>query len=476
MKLFQSGDERLREIHRASMEILSTVGMKFHSSQLLDIIREKGIRVEGDIAFFTEDEIMAWVDKAPAAFTLYARNERHNMDIGGDKVYFCPASGASNIGDNKGEKRRGYVADYKELLKLYHQNPDYHINGGLLIQPADVEKSVPAFIQYLTILYTDKCLVSLTGDGEEVKDMLDVVAAAFGGREAIAEKPRVITIVNTNTPLQFDLKMSETLLQFAAYRQPIIIAAASMAGTTAPVTLAGTIALANAEIIATIAVSQMLCPGLPVVYGSQTCASDLRSGQIAIGSPEGALCYEYAAKLAKAYGLPCRGGGALTDAKTLNAQAGSESLLTLLATAGAGMNLIFQSSGIMDGYNFISYEKLLLDFEIIAMVKRFLHGVDVDANSLAVDVIREVGIAGEFITAEHTFMNMKKETFIPALAMRGAVSGDVDAAYMRNIEEKRRAMLEAYTRPAISEQDLSAMNAVMEGLGFDAAYLAGSIS
>lgn len=466
--MFQTDNKKLRAIHEASMEILVTDGMKFHHPQIVEIIKDHGIKVEDNVAYFTAEDIEKWVAKAPSTFTLYARNEKYNMEIGGDRVHFCPASGASNVGDLNGKKRRGSVADFIKMVKLYHQNPDYDINGGLLIQPAEVEHSVPALMQYLTILLTDKCLVSITGDATEEKDMLDIVAAAFGGKEAISEKPRVITIVNTNTPLQYDYKMSETLLQFAEYRQPIIIAAAAMAGTTAPITLAGTIALANAEIIATIAVSQMICPGLPVVYGSQTCSSDLKTGQIAIGSPEGALCYQYAAKLAKAYGIPCRGGGALTDAKILNAQAGSESLLTLMATAGAGTNLIFQSSGIMDGYNFVSFEKMILDFEIIGMVKRYLRGVDVDANSLAVDVISDVGIAGEFMTAEHTFRNLRKETFVPDLAMRGAVQGDAEEVYLDKISARLDNLLAAYARPEIDDDVVAAMKVVLSRIGYAA--------
>lgn len=470
--MFQTKDEKLIAIHKASMEILSKCGMKFLHPALLEAIEKNGIRVEGDVAYFTEDDILKWVEKAPASFTLYARNEAYNMEVGGDNVYYCPGCGSSNISDEKGEKRRAHLGDFKNLLKLYHSNPDYFVNGGLLVQPDDFTASVPALMQYLSILYSDKCLFTVPGTAKEVGDSLALTAAVFGGKEAMMEKPRAFTIANTNTPLQFDYRMSETLLEYAAYRQPISITAASMAGTTSPVTLAGTLALSNAEIISVIAVAQMLAPGLPVVYGSQTCAADLKTGQIAIGSPEGALCYEYAAKLAKAYGLPCRGGGALSDAKTVGAQSGMESMLTLLATAGAGMNLIFQSSGILDGYNAFSYEKLISDFETIRMVRRYLHGVDVDENHLAVSAVEEVGIAGEFMTSMHTFANMRSEVFVPDLASRGTVMGNPDEVYCNKIKEKCNGMLESYVKPEISEEALHAMNGFMNGIGFDDSYLA----
>lgn len=472
MYSFYSQDEKLTQIHQTSMKILAEVGMKFHHPEIVEIVKSNGVRVEGNVAYFTEEEILEWVAKAPRIFTLYARNEKYNMTIGGDNVYVCPGIGASNVSDIAGNKRRGTLDDYKKFLKLYHQNPDFYINGGLLIQPAELEKSVPALLQYLSILYSDKCMNGVSGDTKEAKEMLDVVAAAFGGKDAIMRKPRIIKVVSTNTPLQLDYKMSETLLQFAAYRQPVIIAAAAMAGTTSPITLAGTLALANAEIIATIAVSQMIAPGMPVVYGSQTCSADLKTGQIAIGSPEGALCYQYTAKLGKAYGIPCRGGGALTDSKVLNAQAGNETMMTLMAAAGAKMNLIFQCAGIMDGYNSISFEKLALDFEVIRMVKRYLGDITVDETSLAFDAIKERGIAGEYMTANHTFENIRRETYIPDLAVRGSVSEDPAKVYNDHIAAKLDTMLAQYERPAISEEQINAMQAVLEEIGFDREYLA----
>ena len=261
--------------------------------------------------------------------------------------------------------------------------------------------------------------------------------------------------------------MSETLLQFAAFRQPVIIAAAAMAGTTAPVTLAGTMALVNAEILATIAVTQMICPGLPVVYGSQSCSADMKTGQIAIGSAEGALCYKYTAQLGKAYGLPCRGGGALTDSRVLNAQAGAESILTLLAAASEKMNLIFQSAGIMDGYNSISYEKLMFDFEIIKIVQRYLSDIDVSETTLALDVIDEVGIAGEFLSCGHTFAHMRKEHFFPDLALRGCSAEDPSTVYAQNIENKLHSMLADYEMPPIEKTVKTAMEETLYKLGYD---------
>ncbi|HEY3424152.1 MAG TPA: trimethylamine methyltransferase family protein, partial [Negativicutes bacterium] len=440
-------DEELKQIHIASMRILEETGMKFHHPAVIEILKQKGIKVSGQTAFFAREQIIEWVSKAPSTFNIYARNSKYDISVGGDKVECCPGSGSPTISASDGTRHPAMMADYINFLKLYQQSEHYKINGGFVVQPTDMsgENSISMML-YATLLYSDKCIITGTGKAEEVEALMEMLGMVFG-KEELIQKPRAITIANTNTPLQFDKNMLETMMTFIKYSQPVIIAACSMAGTTAPVTLAGTIALTNAEVLAGIAVAQMIKAGTPVVYGSQTTTADMKSGCIAIGSPEGALCYEYAARLAKAYGLPCRGGGSLTDAKSLSVQAGYESMLTLVATQQAGMNLIFQSSGIMDGYASMSYEKFIVDLEMISMVKRYVGGVKVNCDTLAVDVINEVGIAGQFLTAEHTMKHCRKEPFLPDISLRGTVIGDPADKLLENIQNKKNKMLASYEKP-----------------------------
>ncbi|AET67419.1 trimethylamine:corrinoid methyltransferase [Desulfosporosinus orientis DSM 765] len=443
-------DKDLRGIHEASMVILEQTGMIFHHPKVIEIMQQKGIRTEGRTAFFTREQVMEWVSKAPGKFKMYARNQNYDFEVGGDNVEVCPASGSPFVCEVNGKKRDASMSDYVKFLKLYHQSSLYKANGGGVVQPTDIGQSTIPLLLYATLLYSDKAIVTGTGNAEEVEQLMDMLGIVFGGKKALAEKPRSMAIVNTNTPLQFDTKMLETMMVFNRYKQPVVIAAASMAGTTAPVTLAAAIALTNAEVLAGIAVAQMINEGTPVVYGSQSTTSDMRTGSIAIGAPEGALAYQYAARLAKCYGLPCRGGGSLTDAKTLSVQAGFESMLTLLASYSAKTNLIFQSAGIMDSYNAMCYEKFIVDLEIIGMVKRYVNGVKVDTQTLAVDVINEVGPAGQFLTTDHTMKHFRKEPFLPDVSLRGAVTGDPDQKLMDNIRIKMDKMLAGYCQPEMS--------------------------
>lgn len=464
-------DEDLKQIHIASMKILEETGMKFHHPEVVEILKQKGIKVSGQTAFFTREQIIEWASKAPSTFNIYARNPKYDITVGGDKVEYCPGSGSPNILSSDGKRRPAMMVDYINFLKLYHQSEHYNVTGGFVVQPTDMSgESSISMMLYATLLYSDKCIVTGTGKAEDVEALMEMLSIVFG-KEDLMQKPRAITIANTNTPLQFDKNMLETMMVFAKYSQPVIIAAASMAGTTAPVTLAGTIALTNAEVLAGIAVAQMINAGTPVVYGSQTTTSDMKSGCIAIGAPEGALCYEYAARLAKSYGLPCRGGGSLTDAKSLSVQAGYESMLTLLATQRAGTNLIFQSSGIMEGYSSMSYEKFIVDLEIIGMVRRYLGGVKVNEKTLAVDVIKEVGIAGQFLTAEHTMLNCRKEPFIPDVSLRGAVAGDPAEKLLENIANKKNKMLASYKKPELPEEVNTQLVNYLVAKGFEAQYI-----
>ena len=445
-------DKDLREIHEASMAVLEQTGMTFHHPKVIKIMQQNNIRIEGQTAFFTREQVIEWVSKAPNLFKMHARNPNYDFEVGGDHVEVCPGSGSAFVSEVNGKKHDALMSDYVNFIKLYHQADYYNANGGIVVQPTDIGQSTIPMMLYATMVYSDKVIITGTGTAEEVERLMDMLGIVFGGKKALAEKPRCLTIVNTNTPLQFDTNMLETMMVFNKYKQPVVIAAASMAGTTAPMTLAGTIALANAEVLAGIAVSQMINKGTPVIYGSQSTTSDMRTGSIAIGAPEGALAYQYAARLAKCYGLPCRGGGTLTDAKTLSVQSGYESMLTLLASYSAKTNLIFQSSGIMDSYNSMCYEKFIVDLEIIGMVKRYVNGVKLDKDTLAVDEITKVGIAGNFLSTDHTMKHFRKEPFLPDISLRGAVRGDPADKLMDKIMTKKNKMLASYCKPEMSTE------------------------
>ncbi|HIZ77513.1 MAG TPA: trimethylamine methyltransferase family protein [Firmicutes bacterium] len=462
---------KLQLIHEASMKILARTGMKFHHPEAVEILKNHGIKVENNVAYFTEDQLMYWVRKAPSRFTLYARNPEHNVVIGGDEINPAPPYGCPSIMEKDGTKRDGTIQDYVNYAKLFHANEDYHIDGGLMIQPNDIDIPTSCLAMFFAALtHTDKALMISTGKQEYMEAIIDCAAEVFGGKEALKAYPRMLTIMNINTPLQLDVVMSEVLLTLAKNGQPFVAANCAMAGSTSPITLAGTMAMTNAEVLSCIALTQMVNPGTPVVYASQSTTSDMRTGQIACGSPEGALCYKYTAQLAKFYGLPCRGGGAVTDSKVVDAQSGYESMMTLMADWSNNMNLIIHSAGILDSYNATSYEKLIQDFEIVRYVKRYFRDFEVNDDTIPLDLIDEVGHSGEFLTKDHTFQYCHSEPLNPTISSRGRVSDNLHQLDI-NIEKRYNQLMDSYVQPQLDAATLEKVKEILTSHGVDRSLL-----
>lgn len=455
----------VHKIHNATMRVLEKTGVKFHHPDAVKVLKEHGIRMEGEVAYFTEEQVMYWIHKAPANIDLYAQNSKHNVTLGGHRSETAPSSGCPQICDKHGVKRAALMEDYVKLAKLYETNPGFNINGGIMVFPNDTPiDSTALLMNFAAYTHSDKALMTGTGDYDEMEALMEMGLAISGSREKFEAQPRYMTIINVNTPLQLDKKMTETLFTFLKYKQPVAIASAAMAGTTSPVTLAGTLTLVNAEVLSTIALSQMVRSGSPVLYASQTTNADLRNGSIAIGSPEGALCYSYCAQMAKFYGLPCRGGGSLSDAKVVNGQAGYESMLSYLACRQNEMNLIVHGAGVLDSYICVSFEKLMMDFEIKEYVERYLRDFEADEETIPEEVIDEVGHLGSYLVEDHTFEFCRREPLTPELAVRGAAANP-EFQFEENIDQKLANMLASYVQPQRDPQIIEKLKKILLNRG-----------
>lgn len=457
-----------QQIHEASMRILAKTGMRFEHPEAIKVLKENGINVDEEgVARFTEEELMYWVNKAPHAFTLYARNPKHNITVGGDHLNPAPGYGCPFVVDMDGVKRAAVVEDYVKFAKLYHQQPSFDVNGGIIVQPSDIPVDNATLLMfYMAYLYSDKVMLTGTADGPQVAAMMEMAKAAFGGEEEFKKYPRLITLINTVTPLQLTNVMTESLFEFVKNGQPVIIGSLGQAGSTSPVTLAGSMALSNAEILAGIALCQMIRPGTPVVYGCETTTADMRSGATAIGSPEGAICYNQTGKLADFYGIPSRAGGCLSDAKKVNAQAGYESMITFKACRDANINFMIHAAGIMDAYASMSYEKLIVDFEVIDFVNRYHRYFDINEDTIPEDLIDEVGQDGVYLTEDHTFEFCRVEPLTPEISVRGTVE-DPGNALENNIQAKIDRMLNSYVQPELDPAVIAKMHEILLNRGVE---------
>lgn len=456
---------REQMIHQAAMEIMQEVGIRIHNEKAIGILKENGIKVEGNIAYFTEEQVMHWVKKAPECFTIYARDPKYDTVIGGDHINPAPTYGCAFIDDWDGNRRSGTMEDYIKCLKLVHAEESYTLNGGIMIQPSDVsEDSAALNMFYATLRYSDKAILLPTGMKEEMELILEAGCELFGGKDAMIEKPRMIALINTVSPLALDERMLDCLMLLAEYGQPAILCPAAMLGATGPLSMAGTLASGAAESLAGIVLAQMIRPGTPVVFGVQSTAADMRGGiAFACAAPEGTLMQGFGTNLARFYGLPSRGGGCQTDAPVINCQAGYESMLTFSSAYRHGINLILEAGGVMDSVNATSFEKMIIDFEIIRQVKASFTPIEVNEETLDLEEIKEIGHDGSFVTADYTLENFS-DLYSPRVGSRNAS----DPSYFKtSIDQEMERLLEEYeeTRPTLDEETLGRVRSVLERSG-----------
>ena len=466
-------DQNLKNIHEATMTVIETSGIRLHHDGLLETVRQKGIRVKDQTAFFTRDQLMELVGYAPAEFRIYAGNPEYDMVIGGSRVEnISYNSGFPYIADLEGNRRLATFRDYMNFVRLVHATPHFNINGGVMVTPDDIPNDTYLYprMLYATLVHSDKCLFGGMGGASESRVTMEMIKCAFDtDREGLVEKPRIINLVSSLSPLQYDEKMLDTLMVYVEHGQPVILSPAVMAGATGPVTMAGAIVVSNAEALAGVALAQILRPGTPVVYGSATANTDMKSGAFTIGTPESALAVKYCARLAKMYGLPCRGGGALNDAKNLSVQAGYESMMVQFVANQEQINFNFHSAGGLDSYGAMSYEKFVTDLEILGRIKHYLKDINTDENHLAVEVINQVGAGGEYLTQMHTAMNCRTAPFISDISVQGAAKDGVSAneALQARMADKLSAMYGAYEQPCLDPAIHDNLDAYMASVGVD---------
>lgn len=418
--------EALNRVHKASLDLLEEVGVIFRSCGAREVLAEHGAKVEGDRVYLPAKMVVPLLEAAPRKFVLRARNPRNDVEISPSSFVLAPGYGCPFVLDQPYTRRRATLADYEAFVKLVGSSADIDVNGGIIVEPHDVHPAVRhIWMLYLTLSLSDKCVVGSSMGETGARDSIEMMGLVFGGIQEVQDRPSVICLINATAPLCYDERMLGALMVYASYGQPAVIASMAMAGATGPVTLAGTVALQNAEVLAGIVLAQAVHPGAPVVYGAASAITDMRAGTPAIGAPEGAIISSIGAQLARYYGIPCRGGGCLTDSKAVDAQAGYESMMHLLTAAASGVNFVFHAAGVMDSYMTMSFEKFAVDDEICGMVKRFLGqrgGREEDYftadEALATDVVRRVGPGGHFLLDDHTLRHHRGAFWAPRIADR----------------------------------------------------------
>ena len=444
---------QVEHVHEASMQILARVGIDFRYAPALEVLKKGGARVDGERAYFDKHLVEEQIKKAPTEFTLYARHSEFDVIIGGPQLVFIPGYGAAFVTDLDNGRREGSLKDFENFVKLTDASPFQDICSGVVIEPTDVPLEIRHTQKiYTAARYSAKPFMGSAMGGQGARDSIQMASILFGSQDELCRKPRMISILCSLTPLVYDERMLGAIMEYARAGQPQIISSLAIAGATSPVTMAGTLALQNAEVLAGIILSQLVREGTPVVIGGASSGADMHTGALSAGSPEMALNTAATAQMAHFYGLPVRSGGAVCDAKFPDAQAASESMMGLMMAQVSGIDVVLHSAGILESYNCISYEKFIIDDEMCGMVKRIKRGYEVNADTMAMDVIQEVGPGGHFLDKDHTFDHFRTEFYQPQLFNRDDhVAWQAKGAplSMAVANKKYKAILEAHEAPQL---------------------------
>jgi trimethylamine--corrinoid protein Co-methyltransferase len=386
--------EQVEAIHDASMTILEEIGLEVLGDEALSILHAHGAAVDFATRRVRMDRalVLAWVAKAPARFTLHARNRARSLEIGGRSLVLCAVSGAPNVSDLDRGRRPGSFADYCDLLRLTQSLDVLHLAAGYPVEPIDLPpatRHLEAYRAYVTL--TDRVWQSSGIGAPRVEDAIAMNCIARGiDRDRLAAAPGLLTTINTNSPLRVDAAMLDGLTAMARAGQAVIVTPFTLAGAMAPATLAAALAQQNAEALGVIAYTEMVRPGAPVLYGGFTSNVDMKSGAPAFGTPEYAKAALAGGQLARRYDLPYRSSNACS-ANAVDAQAAYESEMSLWGAVMGGANLVKHAAGWMEGGLVASFEKMVVDAEMLQLLAELLQPIRVDADSLGPAAIAELG-------------------------------------------------------------------------------------
>jgi len=412
-------------IHSATMTLLWERGVAIHSHDALQTLSRMGIDVDykDDMARIPEEFVKESISKTPSVFNYYGRKAR--MKVGEDEVLFADGGNPIKLLDLQGNYRRALLNDLSEFIQVY----DYLDNVDFIMGPFTPVADVPEHLHHMydfrtKIVNTTKPFTHAHYTGTaEANDLIEMACKVAGGENELRKRPIIMGWENPLSPLGHIKEQVDAMLVFAKKGLPLLIAAAPQSGSTAPATLAGLLVQQNAENLSGLVIAQSVSePGrrVPLIYGTAPAIFDQRYGTMVYGCPESAMINIASSQIAKYYGLPCRGTAGTTESKLPDMQAGYQAMMTLLMAAMSGCNIIVNATGgaLGPGIDVMSLEKAMIDDEIAEDVSRILQGINVNEETLAVDLISEVGPGAHFIAHKHTLTHFATEHPMPKIGDR----------------------------------------------------------
>ncbi len=457
--------EQLEAIHCTSLRILEELGIELMSPRARGIMQAAGAQVDetSGIVRIERGLVEQALSSAPGSFTLTPRNPQRRLTFGGNHVNFGLVAGPPNVHDRERGRRAGNLPDYCDFIRLAQYFNAIHLIGNQVCAPIELPANSRHLDTYLANLTLSDRAYHCTAIGAgRALDGIRMMAIARGVTlEQMAESPGVITIISVNSPRRFDEAMAEGLIAMATHGQPVVITPFTLMGAMAPVSLAAALAQQNAEALFGVALTQAVRPGSPVMYGAFTSNVDLRSGAPAFGTPEHTKANIASGQLARRYGLPYRTSNA-SASNAADAQGVYETEMSLWGAILGRANLVYHAAGWQEGGLTASFEKLVLDVEMLQMMIELLRPIRIDEAELGFEAERGVRPGGHFFGEPHTLERYEHAFYRPLVSnwqnyeswLAGGAQDATERAtgiWKRALAEYEEPRLEPAVREALEE-------------------------
>ena len=459
-------DDELEAIHEASLRVLAETGIDFLDETARRQLVDVGCRVDGDRVRFDPDLVMHLVSTAPAEFTMHAPSPARNLHMGGDVLTFTSVASPPFVTGLGRDRRDGNRDDYRNLIKLGQVLNAVHTVAGYPVEPMDLHPSVRhLYATHDMLTLSDKVPFVYSLSRQRNLDAIEMTRIARGAdHDAMDVEPSLYSVINASTPLRYDAVMLHGIQEMSARNQCIVITPFTLAGAMAPVTVAGALVLQNAEALAGIAYTQVVRAGAPVIYGGFTSNVDMRSGAPAFGTPEYWKACLIGGQLARRYRVPYRSSN-VNASNSVDAQSAYESVIALWGAVMGGVNLLLHGAGWLEGGLLASYEKMVIDADLLNMVTAMLEPVVIDDAALAVEAIAEVGPAGHFFGIQHTQDRYATEHFQPMVSSWANFEtwdegGRIEAH--QRAEALARTLVDAHQEPPMTADRRAALDDFVE--------------
>jgi trimethylamine--corrinoid protein Co-methyltransferase len=410
-------EDHIEAIHTAALRLLSEQGMRVLNARAIDYFRRAGARVDANMVYLDPAMVTERLATVPPTFTIAARNRAKDLRFGGNDMVFSSVGGPAYVMDLDRGRRDGTLQDMQDFLRLCQSLNVIQQESGGPLEPMDLPAATRHLDLYLSqITLLDKSWNLNALGTERTMDGLHMAAISMGwSLDDLAANPMMMGVINTNSPRQLDDPMSQGLIALAEHGQVAIVTPFTLAGAMAPVSLAGALVLQHAEAIFGITLTQIVRPGVPVMYGGFTSNVDMKTGAPAFGTPEYAKAAQASGQLARRIGVPFRSSN-VTAANALDAQAAYESQMSLWGCLMGGAHLVIHSAGWMHGGLTASYEKLILDAEMLGMMQAYFTPIPVTEEALSLDAIAEAGVGGHFFGTAQTMAQYETAFHAPMLS------------------------------------------------------------